>query len=55
MIDIGTLVKYHYDDDIGIVTDFLRDDEDLVNDYYYVRWSDGTDGYHLASEFEVIA
>ena len=55
MIEIGTLVKYHHDGDYGIVVDLLLDDDENANTFWEIKWSDGTSGHHLASEFEVIA
>ena len=48
MIEIGSLVKYVGDDDIGIVYDTT-----LTNDLkitYMIRWADGTVGV-LSSRF----
>ena len=53
MIEIGTLVEYKFDGDIGLVVDHWISD---VGEYYIViKWGDGTEGDHLPTEFEVIA
>ena len=48
MIELGTLVRYTFDGDIGIVVKVL-------GGLYDVKWSDGSFGEHLITEFEVIA
>ena len=45
---IGSLVTYNEDGDIGIITEVDNDGE------FYVQWADGTEGYHIESEMEVI-
>ena len=45
---IGSLVTYNEDGDIGIITEVVYDGE------FYVQWTDGTQGYHIESEMEVI-
>ena len=52
MIEIGTLVKYKHDADIGIVTAILMDHGHVL---YLVKWGDGTHSDHIASEFEVLS
>ena len=47
---VGDLVRYHYDGDIGIITEV----NGSMCDPYYVQWADGQCGYHIASELEVI-
>ena len=48
-MEVGDLVRYKDDNDIGVImwigTTKLS---------YYIQWADGTDGFHIASEFEVI-
>ena len=44
---VGDLVIYHMDNDIGIITKHRYD-------RWYVQWSDGTNGWHVVSEMEVI-
>ena len=47
--NIGTIVRYRHDGDIGIITEvYPRDYEFLV------QWSDGKCGRHIESEVEVI-
>jgi len=46
---VGDLVRYNEDGDIGIITEVGADLGD-----YYVQWADGTEGYHIAEEMEVI-
>ena len=46
---IGDLVRYIYDGDIGIIVERNRNMDD-----YFVEWADGTNGYHIESELEVI-
>jgi hypothetical protein len=53
MIEIGSLVKYVSDGDIGIVYETI-----LTNDLklaYMIRWSDGTVGTLSSRFLEVIA
>lgn len=52
MIEVGTLVRYKADGDIGIVTDIFMDHGSIE---YCVRWSDGTHCNHIAIELEVIS
>lgn len=47
---VGDLVRYHYDGDIGIITEV----DGSMSDPYCVQWADGTEGYHIASELEVL-
>ena len=54
MIEIGSLIKYKFDGDIGLVVDHWTSDE--TGEYHIVvKWGDGTEGDHLPTEFEVIA
>jgi len=46
---VGDLVRYNHDGDIGIIVKVCYRNED-----YYVECSDGTNGYHIESEMEVI-
>ena len=46
---VGDLVRYNEDGDIGIITEVNNHLDD-----YYVQWADGTEGYHIESEMEVI-
>ncbi len=46
---VGDLVRYNEDGDIGIITEVGADLGD-----YYVQWADGTEGYHVESEMEVL-
>jgi len=52
MIEIGSLVKFKHDGDVGIVTAILMDHGHIV---YLVKWGDGTHTEHVASEFEVLS
>ncbi len=52
MIEIGTLVRYKHDGDIGLVTAILMDHGHVL---YLVKWGDGTQSDHIASEFEVLS
>ena len=45
---VGDLVRYRHDGDIGIITEVVYDEE------FYVQWADGTEGYHIESEMEVL-
>ena len=46
---VGDLVRYRHDGDIGIITEvYMRNEE------FYVQWADGTEGYHIESEMEVL-
>jgi len=47
-MQVGDLVKYHYNGDIGLITEVDSDGE------FYVQWADGKEGYHIESELEVI-
>ena len=53
MIKVGDLVRYKEDGDIGLVTEinYYNDVDDVL---YWCKWSDGTEGDHLAFELEVI-
>ena len=46
---VGDLVRYRDDGDIGIITEVY-----MLGEEFHVQWADGTDGYHIASEMEVI-
>ena len=48
---IGDLVKYYHDGDIGIITEVNRG----FSEPYFVNWASGEEGYHMASEMEVIS
>mgnify|MGYP003135670217 CR=1 FL=1 len=52
---VGDLVKYKDDGDVGVITKTVpvsfRGDEPTD---YYVEWFDGTSGYHLSIELEVV-
>tara|TARA_B100000035_G_scaffold152505_1_gene129906 strand:- start:533 stop:691 length:159 start_codon:yes stop_codon:yes gene_type:complete len=52
MIEIGTLVEYKADGDIGLITEII---EDPMYHIYWVKWSDGTEGDYLPHEFEVLS
>ena len=52
MIEIGTLVEYKADGDIGLITEII---EDPMCHIYRVKWGDGTEGDHLPHEFEVLS
>ncbi len=43
---VGDLVRYRLDGDIGIVVE--------VGSVVVCRWADGTDGYHLERDLELI-
>ena len=47
-MNVGDLVRYRHDGDIGIITEVDNDGE------FYVQWADGTEGYHIESEMEVL-
>ena len=49
-MNIGDLVIHYHDGDIGIITEV----DDSMCDPYYVQWADGTEGYHIANELEVL-
>ena len=49
-MQVGDLVKYHHDGDIGIITEV----NESSCDPYFVQWASGEEGYHIASELEVI-
>ena len=52
MLEVGTLVKYNADGDIGLITEII---EDSMWHIYRVKWGDGTEGDHLPHEFEVLS
>lgn len=52
MIEIGSLVKYKHDGDIGLV---MKIEEDHGNLVYWIKWGDGSYHHFVSSEFEVIA
>jgi hypothetical protein len=54
MIEIGSLVRYNFDGDIGLVIEQWTSDETGIC-HTVIKWSDGTEGDHLPSEFEVLA
>ena len=45
---VGDLVRYNEDGDIGIITEVDNDGE------FWIVWADGSEGYHVASEMEVL-
>ena len=47
---VGDLVKYNTDGDIGIITEVNRS----FSEPYFVQWADGTEGYHIESEMELL-
>ena len=48
-MQVGDLVRYKDDGDIGIITEvYMRNEE------FYVQWADGTEGYHVEGEMEVL-
>ena len=49
-MEVGDLVKYNTDGDIGIITEVNRG----FSEPYFVNWASGEEGYHMASEMEVI-
>ena len=51
-IEIGTLVRFKHDGDLGIVTAIFMDHGDIQ---YRIKWSDGNHTEHIVGEFEVIA
>ena len=53
MIEIGTLVRYKADGDFGLITEIM--DEDTRFHSYWIKWSDGSEGDYMSTEFEVIA
>ena len=48
MIELGTLVRYTFDGDIGIVVK-------VHGVYHDVKWSDGSFGEHVITDLKVIA
>ena len=48
-MQVGSLVKYHADNDLGIIID---KDEDFGE--YYVKWNSGEDGWYMPYFLEVI-
>ena len=48
-MNVGDLVRYRHDGDIGIITEVC-----MRNGEFYVQWADGTEGYHIESEMEVL-
>tara|TARA_Y100000022_G_C12913100_1_gene223713 strand:- start:105 stop:266 length:162 start_codon:yes stop_codon:yes gene_type:complete len=53
MLEVGTLVKYNADGDIGLITEIIEDA--VLCHIYRVKWGDGTEGDHLPHEFEVLS
>ena len=53
MIEIGTLVRYKTDGDFGLITEIM--DKDTKYYSYWIKWTDGTEGDYMPTEFEVIA
>ena len=53
MIEIGALVRYKADGDFGLITEIM--DEDSIFYSYWIKWTDGTEGDYMSTEFEVIA
>ena len=49
-MEVGDLVRYNKDGDIGIVIEIKRDNYAE----YLIKWGDGCQGYHLESEVEVL-
>ena len=47
-MQVGDLVKYDGDGDIGIIIEVCYDGD------YHVMWADGKQGWHVFSEIEVI-
>ena len=47
--NIGSLVMYCDDGDLGIITD-----TDPCNGMCRIQWNDGKNGWHLQSELEVL-
>ena len=52
MIEVGTLVRYKSDGDIGLVIKVVEDCGHFV---YWIKWGDGSYNSFVSSEFEVIA
>ena len=52
MIEIGSLVRYKADGDIGLVMK-IEEDHGLL--LYWIKWSDGSYHDFMSLEFEVIA
>ena len=48
-MQVGDLVRYKDDGDIGIITEVY-----MPHGEFYVQWADGTEGYHVESEMEVL-
>jgi uncharacterized protein YodC (DUF2158 family) len=47
-MQVGTIVRYRNDGDLGIVKDID------ATGMYYVKWSDGKEDWHLRSEMEIV-
>ena len=52
-MQVGDLVEYHYDGDIGIIIDC--DDPDCKNPEFYVHWIGLGYEWRFADELEVIS
>ena len=48
MIELGTLVRYTFDGDIGIVVK-------VHGGLYDVKWSDGSFGEHVITDLKVLS
>ena len=48
-MEVGDLVRYKDDGDIGIITEVY-----MPHGEFYVQWADGTEGYHVEGEMEVL-
>jgi len=53
MIEIGTLVRYKVDGDIGLITEIMNERTRFHS--YWIKWADGSEGDYISTEFEVIA
>jgi hypothetical protein len=49
-MEVGDLVRYIDDGDVGIIIDI---DPDNYGEYH-VKWGDGCEGWHRTSDMEVI-
>ena len=54
MIKVGSLVKYKFDGDIGLVVDHWVHDQ-TGEPHIVIRWSCGFQSDHSPTEFEVLS
>tara|TARA_B100000287_G_scaffold303825_1_gene286979 strand:+ start:317 stop:484 length:168 start_codon:yes stop_codon:yes gene_type:complete len=53
-MQIGSLVRYLEDGDLGIVVALGVEDDSDNAVWFQVRWGDGTDDWHQLKEVEVL-